>query len=256
MATSSPSPTPSLSPSPSPSLSPSPSPSMVSSDFASALPTWLLVALLVLVGLVVLAMFALTVYNLSAPRSALKRIIGKNQPADPELVKTLATSARVGTRTTRTILAIAGFSLLGVAIIAVFGLSGQGVRDLRNEVVAAVTTLVAAISGFYFGARTAEGSAAGGEPTNTAPGLAPDPKNPGFTEGQPGTYSPILTGTPTPTVSLSAGPLPDGLELNPNTGAISGTPAAGSAGQYPIRLAASNGISPNVTMSVALVVSK
>src|SRR2546429_63528 len=65
-------------------------------------------------------------------------------------------------------LGIAGFWLLGVAVVAVFGLSGQGVRDLRSQVVAAVTTLVAAIAGFYFGTRAAESPAAGGEPTNAA----------------------------------------------------------------------------------------
>ena len=147
---------------------PSPSPSTVSSDFASALPTWLLITLSALVALIVVAMFALTAYNLSAPRSPLKRLLTARKPQDPELIKTLATSARVGTRTTRTTLAIAGFSLLGVAVVAVFGLSGQGVRDLRSQVVAAVTTLVAAIAGFYFGTRAAESPAAGGEPTTAA----------------------------------------------------------------------------------------
>jgi hypothetical protein len=125
-----------------------------------------------LVALIVVAMFALTAYNLSAPRSPLKRLLTATGSQDPELIKTLATSARVGTRTTRTTLAIAGFSLLGVAVVAVFGLSGQGVRDLRSQVVAAVTTLVAAIAGFYFGTRAAESPAAGGEPT-TAPAAAP-----------------------------------------------------------------------------------
>ena len=46
---------------------------------------------------------------------------------------------------------MAGVSLLGVLLVAVFALSGTGVRDLRSQVVAAVSTLVAAIVGFYFG---------------------------------------------------------------------------------------------------------
>jgi len=147
---------------------PSPSPSIVSSDSVSALPSWLLITLAVLIGFIVLAMFALTAYNLGASRSPLRRLLRKKprDEGDSELIKTLATNARVGTRTTRTTLAIAGFSLLGVAVIAVFGLSGQGVRDLRSQVIAAITTLVAAISGFYFGTRAAQGSAGG--PTNGA----------------------------------------------------------------------------------------
>ncbi len=56
---------------------PSPTPSVVSSDNASALPSWLLVSLLLVVGLVILSGFSLTAYSLSAPRSTLKNIIGK-----------------------------------------------------------------------------------------------------------------------------------------------------------------------------------
>jgi IPT/TIG domain len=90
-------------------------------------------------------MFALTAYNLITLRSQRPR-----------------------THLTRTTLALVGFSLLGVAVVAVFGLSGQGVRDLRSQVVASIATLVSAIAGFYFGTRAAQ-SAAGGAPTNAAP---------------------------------------------------------------------------------------
>jgi hypothetical protein len=146
---------------------PSPSPSTVSSDSASALPNWLLIALFALVAVIVLAMFAVTAYNLSAPRSPLKRLLKRNNAADSALIGTLATSARPGIGTTRTTLAIAGFSLLGVAVIAIFGLSGQGVRDLRSQVVASITTLIAAIAGFYFGTRAAQNPAGGGPTTGT-----------------------------------------------------------------------------------------
>jgi hypothetical protein len=127
-----------------------------------------LVTLAALVALIVVAMFALMYYNLSAPRSTLAKLLKNGERENSQLEATLATSAQVGTRTTRTTLAIAGLSLLGVAVVAVFGLSGQGVRDLRTQVVAAVTTLVAAIAGFYFGARTAESPATGTEPTKAA----------------------------------------------------------------------------------------
>jgi Putative Ig domain len=275
---------------------PSPSPSTVSSDFASPLPSWLLIALLGVVTLVIVAGFALTAYSLSAPRSTLKNIIGRTQgkakrdwniwnfisrrppyaqvtatqneepsipvlsPPDgtvtPQLVKSLATSARSGRRTTRTTLAIVGFSLLGVVIIGIFGLSGQGVRDLRSQVIAAVTTLVATIAGFYFGAETArtQGSQAG--PTGSAPVFKYDPKDPGFIVGQPGTYTPVLSGTPAPTVSLIHGTLPAGLKLDSHTGVISGTPEPGMAGTYIVTLTAKNGISPDATLSLTLTVAE
>ena len=82
---------------------PSPTPSVVSADNASALPSWLLVSLLSVVGLVILSGFSLTAYSLSAPRSTLKNIIGKRgAKGAPEkfvtaqLIKTLATAARSG----------------------------------------------------------------------------------------------------------------------------------------------------------------
>jgi hypothetical protein len=269
----SPTPSPSLaatltpSPTPGPSLTatPTPSPSTVSSDFVSALPTWLLIVLIALVALIVAGMFALTAYTLSAPRSTLKNLLGRRgRSAPPEkvsasLIADLARSARIGRRTTRTTLAIAGFSLLGVVVIAVFGLSGQGVRDLRNQVIASITTLVAAIAGFYFGAQTAaQGGEAETQPASTTanspPGLEPGTGQPAFTVGNPGSYTPILTGTPGPTVTVSP-QLPLDLKLDATTGTISGTPAAGTDGTYQITLTASNGTSPDATVPVTLTIS-
>jgi Putative Ig domain len=171
------------------------------------------------------------------------------------LVRTLATSARSGKRTTRTTLAIVGFSLLGVVVVAIFGLSGQGVRDLRSQVIAAITTLVATIAGFYFGADAAQNAGGQGGPAAVAPGLLADPTNPAFVVGRPGTYTPKVTGTPPPTVSLSQGTLPSSLQLNPATGVISGTPASGTENTYAIMLTAANGIVPDATLPLTLTVS-
>jgi hypothetical protein len=133
----------------------------------SSLPAWLLVALLSVVGLVIILMFGLTAYSLGAPRSTLKNALAtkRGQEFRPdvvtkELVSKLAMSARSGRRTTRATLAIVGFALLGVIVVAVFGLSGQGVEDIRSQVAAAVTTLAATIAGFYFGAQTADSGSA------------------------------------------------------------------------------------------------
>ena len=230
---------------------PSPSPSIVSSDSASGLPSWLLVALFALVVFIVVAMFALNFYNLRSAYGA-SRTDKNSQSAG-----TLATSSQPGIGTTRTTLAIVGFSLLGVGVIAAFGLSGQGVRDLRNQIIGAVTSLVAVIAGFYFGARTAQTSASADGSATAAPGLAladPNNPNPQFTVGQAGTYTPVVTGTPPPAVSV-AGALPSGLTLDVRTGAITGTPAPDTARQYPVTLTASNGISPDATLNLTLEVS-
>jgi hypothetical protein len=241
---------------------PSPTPSVVSSDNASALPSWLLVSLLVVVGLVILSGFILTAYSLSAPRSTLQKIIGKagkqgvkDEFMTSQLIKSLATAARSGRRTTRTTLAIVGFSLLGVVVVAVFGLSGQGVRDLRSQVIAAITTLVATIAGFYFGTEAARNQGAQAQaPPTSAPTLKPDPNNPPFNVGQPGSYSPVLTGKPAPTVSVSPATLPPGLTIDPATGVISGRPGPGTDKTYDVTLIAHNSISPDATLSVKLVI--
>ena len=87
-----------------------------------------------------------------------------------------------------------------------------------------------------------------------SPNLQSDSANPEFTIGQPGRYTPLLSGTPAPTVSLR-GRLPIGLSLNPATGMIFGTPAQGTANSYPVTLTAHNGISPDATLQVMLIVS-
>lgn len=109
--------------------------------------------------------------------------------------------------------------------------------------------------------RPTEGWRASSRPgSHLGAGLAPDPNNPdpnnpAFTVGQQGSYTPVLTGTPAPTVSVSSGLLPAGLQLDSSNGVISGTPAAGTAGTYNITLAAHNGISPDATRPVMLTVN-
>jgi hypothetical protein len=60
-----------------------------------------------------------------------------------------------------------------------------------------------------------------------------------FTAGTSGTFTVTATGFPAPTLSRS-GTLPAGVTFNAATGALSGTPAPGSGGQYPITFTASN----------------
>ena len=76
-----------------------------------------------------------------------------------------------------------------------------------------------------------------------------------FAVGAAGTFTVSATGTPTPTLSES-GTLPPGVSFNAVTGVLSGTPAAGTGGTYPISFTAQNGVAPNATQSFVLTVNQ
>ena len=76
-----------------------------------------------------------------------------------------------------------------------------------------------------------------------------------FTVGSAGTFTATATGFPAPTFS-ETGALPTGVTLNSTTGVLSGTPAAGTGGTYPITITAANGTLPNATQSFTLTVDQ
>ena len=74
------------------------------------------------------------------------------------------------------------------------------------------------------------------------------------TESKPLSFTVTATGKPTPVLSES-GKVPSGVVFADNgngTAAISGTPAAGSAGSYPITIIAHNGVAPDAQQSLVL----
>ncbi|HEV3264298.1 MAG TPA: putative Ig domain-containing protein [Acidimicrobiales bacterium] len=77
--------------------------------------------------------------------------------------------------------------------------------------------------------------------------------------GQAGSFSVTTAATyPTPTLNV-AGALPSGVTFTDNgTGnaTLSGTPAAGSGGTYPLTITAGNGVSPAASQSFTLVVTE
>lgn len=80
--------------------------------------------------------------------------------------------------------------------------------------------------------------------------------NTAFKAGQTGSFTIDATGIPTPSLSESGG-LPSGVSFTDNgngTGTLAGTPAAGTGGDYPIAITASNGVSPAATQSFTLTV--
>jgi large repetitive protein len=73
-----------------------------------------------------------------------------------------------------------------------------------------------------------------------------------FTAGTSGTFKFSANGSPTPTYS-EAGMLPSGVALSA-TGVLSGTPAIGTNGIYPITVTAANGVLPDARQSFTLYV--
>jgi RHS repeat-associated protein len=71
--------------------------------------------------------------------------------------------------------------------------------------------------------------------------------------GTAASFTVTATGAPTPTLSES-GALPSGVSFNSGTGLLSGTPASGTNGSYPITFTASNGVGSNATQSFTLLV--
>jgi serine/threonine protein kinase len=87
-------------------------------------------------------------------------------------------------------------------------------------------------------------------PATTAPTMG-DVSGLTFTVGNRGSTAVSATGRPGPTFSES-GTLPRGLSFNSSTGTISGMPERGTAGNYPVTITATNGISPDATKDVTL----
>jgi hypothetical protein len=76
-----------------------------------------------------------------------------------------------------------------------------------------------------------------------------------FTVGTAGSFTVTATGTPAPTLS-EAGALPTGVTFNAGTGVLSGTPAAGTGGTYPITFTATNGVGAPATQNFTLTVDQ
>jgi len=78
-----------------------------------------------------------------------------------------------------------------------------------------------------------------------------------FTEQVAGSFTVTTTGDPTPALT-ETGSLPSGVTLVDNgdgTATLSGTPTAGTAGQYGFTIQASNGVLPNATQTFTLTVN-
>jgi cyclophilin family peptidyl-prolyl cis-trans isomerase len=78
-----------------------------------------------------------------------------------------------------------------------------------------------------------------------------------FTHGTAGSFTIATTGGPTPTITQT-GSLPNGLSFVDNgngTATLSGTPASGTVGTYPLSIRASNGVGVAATQQFTLTIS-
>ncbi|MGE5097610.1 MAG: putative Ig domain-containing protein, partial [Betaproteobacteria bacterium] len=76
-----------------------------------------------------------------------------------------------------------------------------------------------------------------------------------FVIGAAGSFTVVASGFPTPTLTLT-GALPSGVTFNTATGVLSGVPAAGTGGSYPLTFTALNGVVPNATQAFTLTVNQ
>jgi hypothetical protein len=76
-----------------------------------------------------------------------------------------------------------------------------------------------------------------------------------FTVGSAGSFTVTVTGYPAPSLS-ETGTLPAGVTFTAATGVLSGTPAPGTGGTYPITFIAANGVGSNATQSFTLTVNE
>ncbi len=76
----------------------------------------------------------------------------------------------------------------------------------------------------------------------------------GFTIGASASFSVTASGYPNPTFTES-GALPSGVTLT-SAGVLSGTPAPGTVGTYPIVITATNGVSPDATQPFTLTIGQ
>jgi hypothetical protein len=94
-------------------------------------------------------------------------------------------------------------------------------------------------------------------PPNQAPAIT-SAASTTFAVGSAGGFTVTTTGYPVPSLTES-GSLPAGVSFVDNgdgTATVSGTPAAGSGGTYPVSITASNGFSPNATQAFKITVDQ
>src|SRR5207302_80312 len=91
---------------------------------------------------------------------------------------------------------------------------------------------------------------------NEAPAITSDSST-SFVVGSPGIFNVTAGGFPTPLLTEDGGDtLPGGITFDAATGALSGTPTAGSGGVYSLHFTASNGVLPDYPQTFTLTIDE
>jgi len=134
--------------------------------------------------------------------------------------------------------------------------SGQATSPSTSTLSVGVHTVSASYSGDanFTGS---SGTLSGGQTVQQAPAIT-SASSATFTVGSPGSFTITATGSPTPSLTES-GNLPAGVSFHDNgngTATLSGTPAPGTGGTYPLILTASNGVGAPATQNFTLTVDQ
>jgi hypothetical protein len=125
---------------------------------------------------------------------------------------------------TTSLLALAILVLVALALVVMLLAGSSDAGDLRKTIITALLSILATIGGFYFGARTAQVSAAqaqsGGGSTNTAPSFVTSSPSTEAHLGQAYAYDFSATGNPSPTYALDGAPA--WLTIDTTTGSMTG----------------------------------
>ncbi len=129
-------------------------------------------------------------------------------------------------------------------------------RTITAKDLAASTTYSFSVFAFSSGPHYAKGASVTAT-TSPKPGapVITSADTATFVVGENGTCTVRATGSPAPAISES-GALPSGVSFSPSTHVLSGTPAAGTGGTYPITFTASNGVGSPATQHFTLSVEQ
>jgi hypothetical protein len=179
--------------------------------------------------------------------------------ASPAISTTTLAGGVVGTAYNATVAATGGAGTL-TFIVSTGNLPG----GLTLSSAGAITGTPSAVGTFPFTVKVTDSNTGTGGPQSATKALSitvnqtaaiTSANNVTFVVGTAGTFTVTATGTPTPSLA-ETGTLPTGVTFNAATGVLSGTPAAGTAGSYPIMFTAHNGIGADAVQNFTLTVGQ
>jgi hypothetical protein len=125
---------------------------------------------------------------------------------------------------TTSLLALAILVLVALALVVMLLAGSSDAGDLRKTIITALLSILATIGGFYFGARTAQVSAAQAQSssgsTDTPPSFVASTPSTDAHLGQAYAYDFRATGSPSPAYALDGAP--DWLTIDTATGSMTG----------------------------------